>query len=208
MAGVPSAAVAVDAIEVAMHRIHSSGPRAMGTAMLAIAAWMAWSPARAASPFAIVPTVSTNAGRVWIALGFDVPDAHLIYAEKLEFQIEGSTNLLHFKLPQPVHAKDRFTGQMKHVYPASFTADWVLPKTHPEPFRITVAFQGCSRSSCFFPELRRFEFDSHGIVREVDAAGDDCRPPLLSGGQTAAEWDPKAPRRGDGPQRERKEGAR
>ncbi len=209
MAGVRSAAVGADAIEgMAMHRIQGIGPRARATAMLAVAAWLAWIPARAASPFAIVPTVSTNAGRIWIALGFDVPAAHLIYAEKLEFRIEGRTNLLRFKLPQPVHAKDPFTGQMKHVYPAGFTADWVLPKSHPEPVRITVTFQGCSGSSCFFPESRRFEFDSHGVAREVNAAGDDCRPPFLFGGQTGTGWDPKTPRRGDGPPHERKEGTR
>jgi thiol:disulfide interchange protein len=145
-------------------------------AMLGIVGCLSPAPARGASPFEIVPLVATNSGRACLSLGFRVPAAHLLYAEKLEFHLEGTTNRLRFRLPDSVPVKDRFSGQRKLVYASSFTADWILPKRRPEPLRIAVLLQGCSGSSCFFPETRRFEVDARGAVRElVEASRDERR---------------------------------
>ena len=142
-----------------------------------VLAWLR-AAATAASPFDVVPTLSTNAGRACLSMDFRIPDAHLLYAEKIEFRVEGTTNRLRFNLPRSVPVRDRFSGQTKQVYAASFTADWILPKRRPAPLRIEVALQGCNRSACFFPEIRRFEIDAAGGVRELaDPMSEDCHAP-------------------------------
>lgn len=144
-------------------------------AMPGLLVWLACGSARGASPFEIVPTMATNSGQACLTLGFRLPAAHLLYAEKLEFRLDGTTNRIRFRLPQSVPVKDRFSGQKKRVYAASFSADWVLPQPRPAPLRIEVVLQGCSGSSCFFPETRRFEVDSRGGVRELGEATPEDR---------------------------------
>lgn len=147
-------------------------------ALLALAAALWAGPAcLATGPFAVVPSVATNGGRACLQLEFRIPEAHLLYAEKLEFRLDGTTNRVPFRVPRAVPARDRFSGQTKQVYATTFMADWVLPRRRPATLRVRVTLQGCNQTSCFFPETRRFEVDALGRVREVEA---DPEPPAQS----------------------------
>jgi thiol:disulfide interchange protein len=131
----------------------------------------------AASPFVLVPTLVTNAGRPVLQLQFRIPEGHRLYAEKLEFQLLGSTNRLTFRRPPPQSLKDRFSGQEKKVFPETFTAEWILPARRPDPLSLVVQLQGCNTTSCFFPEVRQFDFGQQGEIRERPESEVECEHP-------------------------------
>ena len=75
---------------------------------------------------------------------FEVPPDHVLYAARLKFETEDGTSLVPWKIPEPVVAQDKSSGEQKSMYDRAFVAELKLDSL---PTRLLVKFQSCSNSA-------------------------------------------------------------
>ena len=106
-------------------------------------------------PFTVSPRVYQSNGVQTVSVAFGVPTNHILYAEKISFELTTSDSLNaapSFALPEPVVVKDKFSGKEKKVFRTSFEATGTLAVAAREKATLTVHYQGCDDANCFFPE--------------------------------------------------------
>ena len=112
---------------------------------------LALTSARAASPFMAEATAQQRAGQPVIQVAFKIPAGHFIYAEHLSVTAAEGVRLTPLDPPRPVVIRDKFTEADKQVFDRDVTLLF-----RPEPPRptvsLTIEFQGCNDTVCFFPE--------------------------------------------------------
>jgi len=154
---------------------------------LAISSARSYSQTDEASPFVVIPTISTNCGAPALSVTFRVPEHHHLYADELNFQLAGQT--VSFTLPTPVAVTDKFSGKSKPMYLRDFVATGPLPAGFTtRDTALTVDLHGCSDEECRFPETRQWIIHpDYSIASVEDTSNDNVAAgksgPLLSGFQ-------------------------
>jgi len=136
----------------------------------------------AQSPFTITPRLQTDHGRGELLVTFTVPTNHVLYADKLRFEI-AEQGAVPFTTPEPYVIKDKFSGKEKKVFGDSFTAACTLPEPPQSDLIFKVHFQGCDPANCFFPEDRAFKISPDGTVARLDEESEGA--PAQAG---SSEW--------------------
>ncbi|MEI6085209.1 MAG: cytochrome c biogenesis protein CcdA [Verrucomicrobiota bacterium] len=103
--------------------------------------------ALADSPFGVTPKLDGQQLRVT----FTMPAEHHIYADRLSFELDGTSAA--FLLPVPADVPDKFSGEINKSYVGTFAATYTVPATAKT---LTVRLQGCDDARCYFPEVRTF----------------------------------------------------
>ena len=122
--------------------------------------------ARAADPFGVQASWIKKGGVRQILVAFTVPSGHFLYADHLKIAA-GDSALTPLETKSPVSVLDKFTGEKKDVYDADFALTFGVP-AGVERVQLSVAYQGCNDSVCFFPQKRIF---SLGDVGSGEGAG-------------------------------------
>lgn len=144
--------------------------RTLRSLLLLILATGGLLPAWADSPFGVDVTQDFTAQPKRVNVRFTVPEKHILYTDKLEFEWEGQSAKPVFTLPPSQKVMDRFSKHEKLVYKESFTSTSPLP----DPANATtnavllVRYQGCDEENCYFPQERRFEMQRDGSVKELE----------------------------------------
>ena len=142
--------------------------------------------ASAQSPFTLTPHLETTNGATVLRVAFAFPDKHVLYADKLSFQLAGADAAGTFELPAAAVIKDKFSGHEKKVFSQSFEASRALAGGLTKDLTLTVHFQGCDEANCYFPEDQTFTISSRGQVARVEDPA-DATPTA-----TPTEWRPLA----------------
>lgn len=120
---------------------------------------------RAAEGFSVQPRLSQpSRDVVELRVSFGIPTAHFLYANKLQLGVEGVDRSNAFVLPEPRMLDDKFSGERKAVFGQSFEAVLRLPSPWTNQLSLSVHYQGCNDSSCFFPEDKLFVVSPAGSV--------------------------------------------
>ena len=138
-------------------------------------------------PFTVSPRVYQSNGVQTVAVAFGVPTNHILYAEKISFELttsDSSNAAPSFALPEPVVVKDKFSGKDKKVFRTSFEATGTLTVAAGEKATLTVHYQGCDDANCFFPEELKFAISPDGTVAAIREEEDLTATSTAS----AAEW--------------------
>ena len=117
-------------------------------------------PAR--SPFGLTVATNVHEGAAALKVDFIIPEACVLYAERLHFVAADGTELTPKHIPAPVVLVDKVTGHEKKLYDRNFAA--ILA---PVPGTLQVKFQGCTNAACFFPEKRFFAVNAEGRYYET-----------------------------------------
>lgn len=136
----------------------------------------------AQSPFSVSPRVQLVNGGVVLRVAFDVPTNHVLYADKLSFELVGDASAAKFSLPEPAVIDDKFSKHQKKVFAQSFEATHLLPGKTEGDLTLKVHFQGCDDANCYFPEDKTFKISPSGLIAEVDEPSDE------SPAETPKEW--------------------
>jgi thioredoxin:protein disulfide reductase len=142
--------------------------------------------AQAQSPITVAPRVEVVNGAKVLQVAFDLPASHVMYADKLHLEVTGAESPAKFDLPEPVVITDKFSGKAKKVFAQSFAATWALGTAAARDLKLSIHFQGCNETECFFPEDRMFTVSPNGNIVQVDAPTEET--PVA----TTAEWCPLA----------------
>ncbi len=132
------------------------------------------------SPFGVSASMEERGGAPVVRLEFEVPSEHVLYPDRLRFETGDGKTLTPLTIPEPVIHTNEATGQVKKVYDRSFAAEIKLDS--PLPVKLTVKFQGCSNSACYFPDQRSFRVISANMVAQIDAPA----APTPAAGETSA----------------------
>ncbi len=120
------------------------------------------------SPFLVAGKMETNDGAAVVRFDFQVPPEHILYADRLKFLNEAGDALVPSKIPDPVVLLDKVSGHEKKGYVQPFAAE--LKLAGPFPMRLSIKFQGCSNSACYFPEKHVFDITASGVTAVSEAA--------------------------------------
>ncbi len=159
--------------------------RVVGVAVLAFT--LARVNAHAEGPFTVRARVVQSNGVPSVSVAFDVPAEHILYADKLSFELasEGISNAApSFAMPEPVVVKDKFSGKEKKVFRTSFEATGTLSDPLKDKAVLTVHYQGCDDANCFFPEELKFAISPDGAVASIQEDEDLT----ATAASSAAEW--------------------
>jgi thioredoxin:protein disulfide reductase len=132
------------------------------------------------SPFAIRGDVYTTNGDPCVRFEFTVPPEHVLYADRLAFQLDGGAAVASALLPEPIVHRDELTGKERKGYDRSFVAE--VKPGQALPVNLLIKLQGCSNSACYFPEKHRFEITQSGVREQTDEAN----PAALAAAGTGA----------------------
>lgn len=161
--------------------------RVVGGAFLAFAILGGAANADEPGPFTVTPRMYRSNGVQTVAVSFGVPTNHILYSEKISFELTascGSNGLCSFALPEPIVVKDKFSGKEKKVFRTSFEATGTLEAPVKDKATLTVHYQGCDDANCFFPEELKFAISPDGTV----AAIHDEEDPVATAAASATEW--------------------
>ena len=110
--------------------------------------------AHAASPFSVAASMETRDSAPVVRVVFEIPAKHFLYADHLKIEASGAT-LSPMSVPEPETIFDKFSEENKTVYGRNFEAIYRLEGELDE-VDVTVNFQGCNETLCFFPETKTF----------------------------------------------------
>lgn len=109
--------------------------------------------AKGPSPFKVIPSLVANDTGWDLAVNFDFPPGHYLYADRLAFSIEGMPGSPNFQLPSPAPP----TGSERQPqFRQKFTALNCQTGRPPPSLVLAVFLHGCDPDNCYFPEVRRF----------------------------------------------------
>ncbi len=110
--------------------------------------------ANADSPFSVNASLEARGSGSVIRVAFEIPAGHFLYADHLTLMVP-NFRLVPVEVPEPETVFDKFSEEDKRVYGKSFDAVYELLGGTGR-IDLSVSFQGCSDTLCFFPEKRVF----------------------------------------------------
>ncbi len=113
--------------------------------------------ARARDPFGVEAAASVRDGRPAVELRVTVPAEHFLYADQLAVAGPGGAPLEPLLVPPPRVKRDPFSDTDREVYTEGFTAFYAWPDAAAAGLAVTVKYQGCDATVCFFPQEATFE---------------------------------------------------
>ena len=129
-----------------------------------------------ANPFAISPYATTSNGTPFLAIAILIPEHHHIYADRLAFEVNGAA--VATGLPEPKRVADKFSGKERQVFEGNLCSLLPWPDAGSNGAILSIEFQGCSDSECYFPERRQWKLgDNHSIVAFTDAIDSTATEP-------------------------------
>ena len=134
----------------------------------------------AASPFSVDAVMDTRGAAPVIRVDFKVPAGHFLYADDVKIEATGTT-LVPISVPDPKTVFDKFSGENKRVYGDDFSSVYRLEAAR-DPVNVTVSFQGCSETLCFFPESKTFTLSAG------QPAGGEAEPGAPRTAQSFDDW--------------------
>lgn len=120
----------------------------------------------AAAPFDVHVTMeSATTSGIVLAVSYVVPPQHYLYAHMLSVDVEAPARLVPLDVPAPVNKRDPLTHEETALYPADFTARYLLADA-PTTAVLSVRYQGCSGVElvCYPPETREFFVGADGRI--------------------------------------------
>ena len=124
------------------------------TALLAFLCFPPLNGAHAASPFSVNAVMEIRDSAPVVRVAFEIPAGHFLYADHLKVEAS-SAALVPMSAPDPETVFDKFSEENKSVHGKSFEAVYKLEGAR-DTLDVTVSFQGCSETMCFFPETKTF----------------------------------------------------
>ncbi|MEI6971574.1 MAG: cytochrome c biogenesis protein CcdA [bacterium] len=125
----------------------------MKTKALVLALLMMAPAAGAASPFAVQSAgVSSDGDRHVLAISFDVPERHHLFADEITVRIADGPSLEATNGPAASVIPDPDSGKSVNVYGSDVTLSYPLPPLAGESVKVRVRFRGCSDTTCFLPQ--------------------------------------------------------
>ncbi len=146
--------------------------------------WLSESAASAQSggPFRVDARAERRDGQPVVIVEFGIPAGHFLYADYLAVKALGGASLVPVSIPEPVTVMDQFSEEEKQVYPASMEFVYAAGGAATE-MELTVSFQGCDDTVCFFPEKKAFRLSWEG-----EAAAPGAAEPAVPAPVTPREW--------------------
>ena len=111
--------------------------------------------ARAGSPFSVTAVLENRDSLPVVRVAFEIPAKHFLYADQLKVESSDGATLSPMNVPEPVMVFDKLSGEKKNVYGKSFEAVYKVEGAR-DKVDITVSYQGCNETMCFFPERKTF----------------------------------------------------
>ena len=133
----------------------------------------------AANPFVITPTVVVSNGAPLLSVAFRVPEHHHIYADKVSFELAGTT--VSPVLPASKKIEDKFTKSTRQAFENDFQALYPLADASPGGVTLAVTFQGCNDSECYFPETRQWKINPDHSIASLDDAAPQTKNAVTGG---------------------------
>ena len=106
-------------------------------------------------PFSVTVALENRDSLPVVRAAFQIPSQHFLYADSLKVETSGGATLAPMNVPDPMTVFDKFSGEKKSVYGKSFEAVYKVAGAR-DKLDITVNYQGCNETMCFFPERRTF----------------------------------------------------
>lgn len=138
------------------------------------------------SPFEVKTAWLARGSNPVIRVSFTVPPEHVLYADRLKFEMDDGAVLAPTTTPAPSLSIDKVTGKEKKLFERAFVAD-LKPGTNPVAV-LMVKFQGCSNSACYFPDKRIFRPTEAGTFAEQTTPAPDSEEMKAGPGNTSAGW--------------------
>lgn len=120
----------------------------------------------AAQPFDVrVAHEATTPSGIVLAVSYTVPPQHYLYAHTMSVDAVAPAQLVPLDVPAPVKKLDPLTQEEAELYPASFTARYLLVGAQT-PAVLSVRYQGCSGAEliCYPPATREFLVAADGTI--------------------------------------------
>jgi thiol:disulfide interchange protein len=138
-------------------------------AITAMSAAFSFAQGEEENPFTLRPfVINESNGAPIIAVAIHVPANHHIYADRLSFELNGAEASA--ELPAAKRVPDRFGKGDRLVFEQDFQATLPLPAAWAGEKNLTINFQGCSESECYFPESRHWKINRDFSVTPLDEA--------------------------------------
>ncbi|NCC49844.1 MAG: DUF255 domain-containing protein [Spartobacteria bacterium] len=108
--------------------------------------------AQAPSPFGVQAEIAEKEGEGVVTVSFRVDPGHFLYADTITVSASAGGTLSPLVIPAAAALDDPFGGGMKKVYEQPFELVYRLDQPVGDQVEVSVAYQGCSHETCFFPE--------------------------------------------------------
>lgn len=113
-----------------------------------------------ASPFSISARSDATPTGVVFAVDLKIPDGHKIYSKSfIAKDLSGASATL-LSIPDPIEKPDPMTGETDVFHASDFTARFLVVPSPGGIAGISVSFQGCDQTQCFFPETHEFSHEA------------------------------------------------
>lgn len=108
-------------------------------------------------PFGVVVDMSNAPAEPLLSVTLSVPEEHLLYAEQTRVEAKGGARLDPLSLPPPKRKQDPFSDEVVGVHERDVVFVYRVSGLQETNLTITVSYQGCDATRCFFPQTQVFE---------------------------------------------------
>jgi hypothetical protein len=142
-------------------------------------------PVEEVNPFVVTPAVVASNGSPILTVKFHVPEHHHLYADRISLELDGAR--IATQLPAARQVTDKFSKSERLVYEQDFVATYALAVSRATGLKLTVNYQGCNESECYFPETLNWNIGAAGTVARLE---DEAAPAAAQarGGKLAADF--------------------
>ena len=133
------------------------------------------------NPFAIFPSAMVTNGASFVSIDIHIPPNHHIYADRLAFELDGAATTP--TLPKPKLVADKFSGGDRQVFEGDIRALLSWP-TNSNGSTLSIDFQGCSDSECYFPERREWKLGTDRSFIAINDSGKSSSADTVAGSWT------------------------
>lgn len=114
------------------------------------------------SPFHAQMRLDRSVSNAMLSVSFSVPQRHHLYADTIHVEGSGGAVVSLVSSPAPARLNDSFSGEVRESYTADFTRVYAVGGDWTQDAAVTIGYQGCSESSCFFPQSQVLKLDGAG----------------------------------------------
>ena len=127
------------------------------------------------SPFIVTPSVIRSNNAAWLSIWIQIPEHHHLYADRLSFALDDAP--VTATLPAARRVPDKFNGGERLAYETDILATCPWPNPGSNGVVLSVNFQGCNDSECYFPETRQWKIGSDRSIVALNDSTPEPTPP-------------------------------
>ncbi len=137
-------------------------------------------------PFSVEALYDSDEGT--LSVQFEIPPEHFLYADSIHINMLAGGSLSELSVPAPLTVRDPFSESEKKVYKDNFSMVYRLEARGDSDRKMELEYQGCNKTVCFFPQVRRWTFSAEPSTNTSSHAFS------LSEGMTETSWQTHAER--------------